>query len=34
MSGNYDIWNICPVAFIYATRPAYFLATPTLDVDI
>ena len=24
VSGNFDIWNICPVASIYATRFAYF----------
>ena len=31
---NFDIWNICPVVSIYATRLEYFLATPALDVDI
>jgi len=32
--GNLDIQNIFPVASIYATGLAYFLATPTLDADI
>ena len=34
VSGNFDIFNICPVASIYATRLEYFLATPALDIDI
>ena len=34
VSENFDIWNICPVASIYATRLKYILATPALDIDI
>ena len=34
MPGNFDIWNICPVASIYAIPLGIFLATPTLDADI
>ena len=34
VSGNFDIWNICPAASIYATRLAYFVAAPTWDADI